>query len=102
MVLAKEVMQNYPEYSAPYLQCSNWKYALGEFTFIEEADDDEPVTHLVTYPIFAKGLELFHLMIECQKWRGIKPDDFFDAGDWDADTTDCALQFALFGEVIYG
>lgn len=97
--LAEEVMQNYPEYSSLSLQCTDWNYEGGRYLFEE---DTESVEHVVTHASMAKGLELYHLMIQNGQWRGDKPDDFWDAGAWDAITTDIALQLSLFGEVIYG
>jgi len=70
---------------------------------VEETDERTGLKlWTVTYASFAKGLELYHLMIQNGKWRGDAPASFYDAGDWDAVMADVALQLSIFGEVIYG
>lgn len=101
------LMENYPEASTPSLRCVKWKYKECQYVFEEMNDDGEIYkTHAVdlldlVYG-FDKAMKNRPTCIPLPPERQTK--EAWD--DWccsmDADGVDCLLQFALFGELIYG
>jgi len=53
MKMAKDIMENYPEYSSPTLVCTEWSYEGGLFLFYDEEEDKQ---HLVTHSDVAAAL----------------------------------------------
>lgn len=106
--LAKEVIQNYPEYSF-CLQCIGWNYEKGILKFEDEEEDDDgnPIEYTVTVKeIATKGLPLFinavlkgEIFLDGME-DGLK--SIMDPCCWDAISTDALIQFTIFGKVIYG
>ena len=58
---------------------------------IFEDDDGETIQHLLTMHKFLTGLE------DYIRYKGTSIFDDFDAAD-----ADCVIQFAIFGEIVYG
>lgn len=105
--LAKEVIQNYPEYSF-CLQCVGWNYEKGVLIFEDEEEDDngKPKRYGVTVEeIAAKGLPLFiKAVVEKRLFLdGVETiEQIMDPCCWDAISTDALIQLTIFGKVIYG
>jgi len=103
----RSVMENYPEYSTPSLQCIHWKYKDCVYKFHEINDDgDVETTHTVTLEKLLAG---FEKMMENRPRCVPPPPAKQTKEDWeewncqmDADGVDAVLQFALFGELVYG
>jgi hypothetical protein len=101
--LAQDIMENYPEYSSPSLQCISWKYKDGIYKFIDEETEK---TYTVTIGQIEKTLPKFIQGVMEGRWKfyGLNADNIleFDAGSWDADIVDGVVQLAIFGDIIYG
>lgn len=101
--LAKDIMDCYPEYSSPTLQCVSWKYKDGKFKFVDVEEDKE---YTVTIDDVSKAIPIFIIGVMEGKWKfcGLSPDNILelDAGNWDADIVDAVVQIAIFKDVIYG
>jgi hypothetical protein len=103
----RSAMENYPECSTPSLQCTKWKYKECLYTFDEIGDDGEiDATHTVT---LEKLMEGFEKLMQNRPYCVPPPpvEQTKEAWeDWncnmDADGVDAVLQFALFGELVYG
>lgn len=100
--MAKEVMENYPEYSSPSLRCTSWKYDAGIFKFL---DTDSGKEYTVTTAQVAKAIPSFiekNLSGKYNLFRGLDSVAVMDTGNWDADAVDGLVQETIFGDVIYG
>ena len=101
--LISEIMQNYPEASASYLQCTSWHYKECRFTF---QDMETGCAYKLDKPRLVGALEtMLNDMFTKNALPGIRKyvmRDFTDAGNWDAEATDALVQYAIFGKVIYG
>ena len=99
--LAKDIMENYPEYSF-CLICEGWNYTKGVFSF---RDPEDGRKYKVTTRMIAEILPKMSGLIEDSKLHfygmGTR-EQFMDACSWDAISTDAAVQIAIFGKVIYG
>jgi len=106
--LAREIIQNYPEYSF-CLQCVGWNYEKGVLIFEDEEEDDDGKAKrysVTVEEIAAKGLPLFinavlkgEIFLDGME-DGLK--SIMDPCCWDAISTDAVIQFTIFGKVIYG
>lgn len=103
----KSAMENYPECSTPSLQCVKWKYEECRYTFQEIGNDGEvEATHVVELNDLIRGFNA--LLKDRPRCVPLPPVEQTKEAwdDWccsmDADGVDCLLQFALFGELIYG
>jgi hypothetical protein len=100
MQLAKDIMENYPEYSF-CVRCIGWDYKKGSYLFLDEEDGKQ---YTVTVDQVAKALPKVKQLLADKKLflDGIHSGDesFFDAGNWDSIATDAAVQIVLFNEVI--
>lgn len=100
--LAKEIMENYPEYSFCFT-CVNFDYANGQFTFMDPETGKE---YEVKTSQVAEALPLLRNEIADKKlfFDGLHSgaESFFDAGNWDSISTDAAVQMVIFKDVIYG
>jgi len=101
--LANDIMQNYPEYSSPTLECTHWKYTEGKFKFL---DVEENKTYDVTIDDIIKALPKFIDGVLKGTWKFYGMDGTqvlcLDAGDYDSDMTDAVVQLAIFNDIIYG
>jgi hypothetical protein len=101
--LANSIMQNYPEYSSPSIQCTSWKYKDGKYKFI---DIEEDKTYDVTIDDVVKALPKFIDGVLKNKWKFFGMDGTrvlqLDGGDYDADMVDAIVQLVIFGDVLYG
>lgn len=100
--MANEVMENYPEYSSPSLQCIDWNYKAGIYKFL---DTDNGKEYTVTVDQIAKAIPSFiekNLSGKYNLFRGLNSVDIMDTGNWDADAIDGVVQETIFGDVIYG
>jgi len=98
---------NLPEASTS-LVCPQWKYSELSFTFYEE---DSPQRHVVTgIDAWAKGFALLtdavaNGKLSCAPALPSSADkDVWEQWlcDCDADTVDALVQYAVFGELVYG
>lgn len=100
--LAKEIMENYPEYSF-CVHCTSFNYALGLFDFL---DPETGKGYTVSTAQVAEALPLLRKLIAEKKlfFAGLHSgaESFFDAGNWDSISTDAAVQMVIFKDVIYG
>ena len=101
--LAKDIMDCYPEYSSPSLQCVSWKYKDEKFKFVDVEEDKE---YTVTIDDVVKAIPVFIIGVMTGKWKfyGLSSDNILelDAGNWDADVVDAVVQLVIFKDVIYG
>jgi len=110
--LAREVIQNYPEYSSEWIRCTNWgKQAEGTYyqkmTFKvsdQETDCERFDEKVIDVDTLAPAVFALWLQNEAGTMRVMynKGDDFWDGGNWDANSTDLLLQVYFYGEVVYG
>ncbi len=100
--LAKEIMENYPEYSF-CVTCVQYAYELGRFTFLDPETGKE---YDVRTSQVAKALPKLREKMAEKKlfFDGLHSgaESFFDAGNWDSISTDAAVQMVIFKDVIYG
>jgi hypothetical protein len=86
--------ENLPEASGcSALRCVDWSYTAFKFVFLDEETGKE---HRVNKEQAVEGLRK---MLHDAAIGKIK---MYSRDDWDADTTMCAVQYAIFGEEIYG
>jgi len=78
----QEVMENFPEASAPYLRCIGWNYNKMKFLFQDEDSQVYPVDKEMLH----KGFELF-----------LK--DLLDTGQMDGVDFDRLVQYSIFGRL---
>jgi hypothetical protein len=99
------IMAGYPEASAGHaLRCTGWDYTRCIFDFVD-ADSAEPVGFTLERVALEHGLHLLLGALLCGKHRGVGAyvlRDFRDPGNWDSNAADALVQYALFGELIYG
>lgn len=104
--LAKEIMQNYPEYSYSYLKCTKWDYEKEEYTFLagDEFEGDDVEEIIITPSQVAQVLGYIYMRMIAGEIRFdfLSIGTFYDAGEWDAELVDYAVQHVAFGEVTYG
>jgi hypothetical protein len=115
-----ELFENYPEASnGAVLQCINWDYENFKFTFVDledELDEDDPeavevngwlgTSHCRKFELdrekaeegFKKFLKAFYA--DSFSFYGLR--DPLDACEYDAESLDGIVQYALFGELVYG
>lgn len=92
--MLKELYENLPESSGgSALRCDVWIYHDFDFAFTDEETGKQ---HRVTKQQATDGLKK---MLHDAAIGKIK---MYSRDDWDADTTMCAVQYAIFGEEIYG
>jgi hypothetical protein len=100
--LARDIMQNYPEYSF-CVRCIGWDYQHGKYLFV---DDEAGREYPITEEQIAEALPKVRQMIAEKKlfFDGLNSSDesFMDGCHWDSISTDAVVQVVLFGEVIYG
>lgn len=102
----RSCMENYPEFSTASLQCISWKYKEGIYRFEEDDESGDIKVHTVTPEMMFEGFK----KLLANRPQCVPPppsEQTQEAWDnWccqmDADGVDCLLQFALFGELIYG
>ncbi len=106
--IVRDVMENFPEYSSPSLVCTGWKYQAMQFVFREDTEDPLKgyVIHQVNLEMLKKGLDKMVLDIAAGRIHtsgntGLQ-DMLADTGNWDANDADNLVQYAIFGELIYG
>ena len=106
--IVRDVMEGFPEYSSPSLVCTDWKYQAMQFMFREDTEDPlkGDVIHQVNLEMLKKGLDKMVLDIAAGRIHtsgniGLQ-DMLADTGNWDANDADNLVQYAIFGEVIYG
>ncbi|MEM0135983.1 MAG: hypothetical protein QXU18_12295 [Thermoplasmatales archaeon] len=102
--ILRDVMENYPEYSSPSLDCVSWRYKEMKFRFEHEPDGSGSVTTDVDMDMLMKGLDIFLDMVKSGKYHnnGFNAVDFAEGENWDATDVDALVQCAIFGEIIYG
>lgn len=105
--VAKELMENFPEYSLDPLYCIEYDYDRGIFRFQDDESDD---IHTVTVkeielalPMFMEGLnkKWFFDGLSVQDLKEMENEDDFLCSV-DAYTLNGILQLAIFKEIIYG
>lgn len=99
--LTKDVYDNFPEYSMS-LQCMKWEYDKFNFVFY---DEDEGKKYTVNFETARKGvIKLIEdwLNHKCHFYGISEISDLMDPCCWDANVGDAAVQYAIFGELIYG
>lgn len=100
--LAKDIMQNYPEYSFELI-CTGWDYETGEYLF---EDPEDGKAYAVSENQVAEALPKLRQKLVNEKLflAGLHSGDesFMDAGNWDSIATDAVVQIVIFGDVIYG
>jgi len=108
--LAKEVLQNLPEYAMSFI-CHKWDYenCIFELSVRDWEDKEERDTiHTLTLEKAEEGMKKLLDMIKNKKcfFYGINMPgdngDIFDPGNWDAEIVDALLQISIFGKIIYG
>lgn len=114
--IALEVFQNCPEASIS-MPCIKYEYGfkdrvnqIGEqdpslFCFIFTDPEDDDHDYEVTIEMAAKGVSKVIEGVLAGKLHlsGMNSiTDLLDTGNWDAECVDAAIQFAIFGEIIYG
>jgi|GEM_PF-5626658 len=95
--MAKDIMENYPEYSSSYLLCDKWDYDNGIFRFY---DTEEDKRYTVTLSDVAAALPKFERLVLEGRLKFYEL-ELGDVGSYDAFVTDAIVQIAIFGEVIY-
>lgn len=98
--LVMEICENLPEYAVSF-DCLSWDYKKCAFK-LEDIEDGE--IHNLDKDAFVAGLKLMYKDIEAGKLPGLDltKADFFDPCCWDDLATDCALQYSIFQELVYG
>ena len=105
--VARELMNNFPEYSLDPLYCIEYQYDNGVFRFRDDEEDD---IHTVTVkeialalPVFLQGLnkKWFFDGLSVEDLKDMKTEDDFLCS-LDAYATQGILQLAIFKEIIYG
>jgi hypothetical protein len=96
--LAFAVLQNLPEHMMT-LVCTKWKYDQKEYAF---QDPESGETFEIGEIQISRGLPkaFAHLLNTIGSGWGI--DDFMDPCMWDAEMVDVLVQYAIFGEIVYG
>ena len=109
--IAREVIQNYPEYSSEHIKCKSWGNYKDCMEFLVEDNNGEGIYTLMTigenpgcdygFEDVGKALKkLIHNHIDkpyaFYKW------DPFDPGTYDAEVVDTMMQTLFYGDVIYG
>lgn len=108
LVLAQEVLDNYPECSSDWIRCTDWgSKANGTYykkmDFRVEVNDGVYETRVVTPELLAESVLKFWVYQEAGMGLGdaYAPSDFWDSGTWDQNSFDSLMQFHFWGKVIY-
>ena len=101
--LIKEVMQNMPD-ACLSMACMKWKYDECSYAF-EDYEDGKKYD--VDLPKLKTAMEkMMKDTFEAKKNQGLDISssvaDFMDPCNWDAGCVDALVQYAIFGEVVYG
>lgn len=103
-ILVTEVFQNLPEAMCPPLRCINWQYGDDGRPMLFTIEDTETgKTYRIDEEIALNGLQKFLTDLVQGNLPGLSiGPDLMDAGNYDGYSTDCLVQYCIFGEAIYG